>query len=198
MTAPGELNLSSPEVRAREADIAAVCDVYGHYVLHSPATFEETAPTLGDMLARRRACVDLGLPYRSRGERRGRGVCVCGPLSLAPGLSLRHGGSVRPDGTRHRLCAARRTDRPLRARTRGRWSRSSVTAPIRLQSRCIGASVSNLSERCDRSASSTDDGSTRQSCSEVCGMVRQPPETDAHFASRYAGRTTVRQGISSS
>lgn len=77
MAAPGKSNLSSPEGRksgvsdrrvtlvrdALEADMAAVRDVYGHYVLHSLATFEETAPTLGDMLARRRACVDLGLPY---------------------------------------------------------------------------------------------------------------------------------------
>ena len=64
MTPPGKSDLSSPEVRdALEADIAAVRDVYTHYVLHSLATFEETAPTLGDMLARRRVSVDLGLPY---------------------------------------------------------------------------------------------------------------------------------------
>src|ERR1700722_994347 len=64
MAAPGKPNLSSPEVRdALEADIAAVRDVYTHYVLHSLATFEETAPTLGDMLARHRVSVDLGLPY---------------------------------------------------------------------------------------------------------------------------------------
>ena len=43
--------------------MAAVREVYAHYVLHSLATFEETPPTLDDMLARRRASVDLGLPY---------------------------------------------------------------------------------------------------------------------------------------
>ena len=48
---------------ASEADMAAVRDIYAHYVLRSLATFEETPPTLGDMLARRRASVDLGLPY---------------------------------------------------------------------------------------------------------------------------------------
>ena len=48
---------------ATEADMAAVRDIYAHYVLHSLATFEETPPTLEDMLARRRASVDLGLPY---------------------------------------------------------------------------------------------------------------------------------------
>ena len=64
MTPPGKSDLSSPEVRdALEADMAAVRDLYGHYVLHSLATFEETPPTLDDMLARRRASVDLGLPY---------------------------------------------------------------------------------------------------------------------------------------
>ena len=43
--------------------MAAVRDIYAHYVLHSLATFEETPPTLDDMLARRRASVDLRLPY---------------------------------------------------------------------------------------------------------------------------------------
>jgi L-amino acid N-acyltransferase YncA len=64
MAAPGKSNLSSPEVRdALEADMPAVRDIYAHYVLHSLATFEETPPTLDDLLARRRASVDLGLPY---------------------------------------------------------------------------------------------------------------------------------------
>jgi len=48
---------------ATAADMAAVRDIYAHYVLHSLATFEETSPTLEDMLGRRRASVDLGLPY---------------------------------------------------------------------------------------------------------------------------------------
>ena len=48
---------------ASEADMAAVRDIYAHYVLHSLATFEETPPTLEEMLARRRASVELGLPY---------------------------------------------------------------------------------------------------------------------------------------
>ena len=43
--------------------MAAIRDIYAHYVLHSLATFEETPPTLEDMLARRRASVELGLPY---------------------------------------------------------------------------------------------------------------------------------------
>jgi L-amino acid N-acyltransferase YncA len=48
---------------ATEADMAAVRDIYAHYVLHSLATFEETSPTLDEMLVRRRASADLGLPY---------------------------------------------------------------------------------------------------------------------------------------
>ena len=64
MAAPGKSNLSSPKVRdALQADMAAVRDLYVHYVLHSLATFEETPPTFDDILARRRASVDLGLPY---------------------------------------------------------------------------------------------------------------------------------------
>ena len=48
---------------ASEADMAAVGDIYAHYVLRSLATFEEMPPTLDEMLARRRASVDLSLPY---------------------------------------------------------------------------------------------------------------------------------------
>jgi L-amino acid N-acyltransferase YncA len=60
---PGAMG-AAPRVRdASEADMAAVRDIYAHYVLHSLATFEETPPTLEDMLGRRRASVDLGLPY---------------------------------------------------------------------------------------------------------------------------------------
>ena len=43
--------------------MAAVRDIYAHYVLNSLATFEETPPTLEEMLARRSASVELGLPY---------------------------------------------------------------------------------------------------------------------------------------
>jgi L-amino acid N-acyltransferase YncA len=56
---------------ASEADMAVVRDIYAHYVLYSLATFEETPPTLDEMLGRRRASVDLGLPYlvaEARGE----------------------------------------------------------------------------------------------------------------------------------
>src|SRR5579871_6967655 len=48
---------------AAEADMAAVREIYAHYVLHSLATFEETPPTLDEMFSRRRASIELGLPY---------------------------------------------------------------------------------------------------------------------------------------
>ena len=41
----------------------AVRAIYAHYVLTSVATFEETPPPLDEMLARRRASIDNGLPY---------------------------------------------------------------------------------------------------------------------------------------
>jgi L-amino acid N-acyltransferase YncA len=53
-----------PRVRAAsEADMATVRNIYAYYVLHSLATFEETPPTFEEMLARRQASVELGLPY---------------------------------------------------------------------------------------------------------------------------------------
>jgi L-amino acid N-acyltransferase YncA len=48
---------------ASELDMAAVRDIYAHYVLHSLATFEETPPTLDEMFARRQASSDSNLPY---------------------------------------------------------------------------------------------------------------------------------------
>ena len=48
---------------ASEADMAAVSGIYTHYVRHSLATFEETPPTLEELLTRWRASVERGLPY---------------------------------------------------------------------------------------------------------------------------------------
>jgi L-amino acid N-acyltransferase YncA len=57
--APGAARIRA----ASEADMAAVREIYAHYVRRSLATFEETPPTLEEMLVRRRASVELGLPY---------------------------------------------------------------------------------------------------------------------------------------
>jgi L-amino acid N-acyltransferase YncA len=65
---PGLASGSAPRngivVRAAsEIDMAAVRSIYAHYVLHSLATFEETQPTLDEMLTRRQASADSNLPY---------------------------------------------------------------------------------------------------------------------------------------
>lgn len=48
---------------ALEADMPALQRIYAHHVLHGVATFEETPPTVEEMIGRRRAVLDLGLPY---------------------------------------------------------------------------------------------------------------------------------------
>jgi L-amino acid N-acyltransferase YncA len=48
---------------AAEADMAAVQAIYSHHVLHGLASFEETPPGVDEMLARREAVLQLGLPY---------------------------------------------------------------------------------------------------------------------------------------
>ena len=54
----------APSVRdANEADLAAVCDIYAHFVATSPATFEEAAPNLATITERWRAIRALDLPY---------------------------------------------------------------------------------------------------------------------------------------
>ena len=48
---------------ATELDMAAVQAIYAHNVLHGRASFEETPPTLDEMLERRRIVLHAGLPY---------------------------------------------------------------------------------------------------------------------------------------
>ena len=43
--------------------MASVQQIYIHHVLHGLATFEEVPPSVEDMLGRRAAVLDLGLPY---------------------------------------------------------------------------------------------------------------------------------------
>jgi phosphinothricin acetyltransferase len=59
-----------------EADMPAVQRIYAHYVRNALATFEETPPSLEDMIARRRKTLDLGAPYLVV-ERRGQIVGYC-------------------------------------------------------------------------------------------------------------------------
>jgi hypothetical protein len=48
---------------AGELDMAAVQRIYAHNVQHGRASFEETPPTLEEMLERRKVVLSLGLPY---------------------------------------------------------------------------------------------------------------------------------------
>ena len=48
---------------AKEADAAALAEIYGDAVLHGFGTFEEDPPSAADMDGRRRAVQDKGLPY---------------------------------------------------------------------------------------------------------------------------------------
>ena len=48
---------------ATEADAFALAAIYGDAVLHGFGTFEEDPPTSADMDGRRRAVMDMGLPY---------------------------------------------------------------------------------------------------------------------------------------
>ena len=45
------------------ADLAAVADIYAHYVLHSTVSFEEVPPDVEVMAQRHAAVTDRGLPY---------------------------------------------------------------------------------------------------------------------------------------
>ena len=45
------------------ADMEAVARIYGHYVEHGLATFEEVPPTAAEMLARRGKALAIGAPY---------------------------------------------------------------------------------------------------------------------------------------
>jgi L-amino acid N-acyltransferase YncA len=46
-----------------EADMVAVQEIYAHHVLHGLASFEETPPSIAEMIGRRGSVLKLGLPY---------------------------------------------------------------------------------------------------------------------------------------
>lgn len=48
---------------ARETDMKLVQAIYAHYVLHGLSTFEETPPTVDELLNRRETILRAGLPY---------------------------------------------------------------------------------------------------------------------------------------
>ncbi len=46
-----------------KADIAAITNIYAHWVLHSAASFEVDPPSVKEMASRRDALLDNGFPY---------------------------------------------------------------------------------------------------------------------------------------
>jgi len=48
---------------AVESDMPRIEAIYAHHVLHGLASFEEVPPSLDEMCSRRRAVLELGLPY---------------------------------------------------------------------------------------------------------------------------------------
>ena len=48
---------------ATDADLSAIAAIYGHHVLNSFGTFEETPPSVAEMAARKGAVEAAGLPY---------------------------------------------------------------------------------------------------------------------------------------
>jgi L-amino acid N-acyltransferase YncA len=76
----------SPIVRdAAAADMPAVARIYAHYVETALVTFEETTPSLEEMLARRHKVLDCGAPYLVA-ELGGDivGYCYAGPYHHRP------------------------------------------------------------------------------------------------------------------
>ncbi|KAB7896625.1 GNAT family N-acetyltransferase [Rouxiella sp. S1S-2] len=56
---------------ASESDMSAVQQIYAHHVIHGLSSFETEAPTLEEMLLRRKNVLSKGLPYlvaRQQGE----------------------------------------------------------------------------------------------------------------------------------
>lgn len=74
---------------AREADIAAVQEIYAHHVLHGLTSFEETPPSTEEMIGRREAVLRLGLPYLVA-EMDGRIVGYSYASSYRPRPAYRH------------------------------------------------------------------------------------------------------------
>lgn len=66
MKGVGEAGGTAMQFRLRPAaaaDFAAIAEIYGHFVLHGLASFEEDAPGAAELQRRWQALVDAGYPY---------------------------------------------------------------------------------------------------------------------------------------
>jgi L-amino acid N-acyltransferase YncA len=89
-TAPPNEQAAAITVRdASETDMDAVQGIYAHHVLSGTASFEETAPSTDELLARRRSVMTLGLPYLVA-EQDGRIVGYCYASAYRPRPAYRH------------------------------------------------------------------------------------------------------------
>ena len=98
---------SRVNIRACEPrDIPAVTEIYGHHVLHSPATFEVEPPSRAEMARRRRDLVDRGYPYLVA-ERAGIvvGYAYVGPYRARPAYryTIENSVYIRADCARQGL-----------------------------------------------------------------------------------------------
>jgi phosphinothricin acetyltransferase len=74
---------------AQDADMAAVQAIYAYHVLNSLATFEETPPSVDELLARRDTVLRAGLPYLV-GELGGQVVGYSYAIAYRPRPAYRH------------------------------------------------------------------------------------------------------------
>lgn len=88
---------------ARDADMEAVAEIYGHHVLGGVASFEYEPPDAAELTRRREAVRALGLPYVVA-ERAGEivGFAYAAPFRLRPAYRFTAEDSVyvRPDALR--------------------------------------------------------------------------------------------------
>jgi len=64
LQAPPPRRHTAARVReSRAEDLPAIADIYAHHVKSGLATFEEVAPTTGELRARRAAVLEASLPY---------------------------------------------------------------------------------------------------------------------------------------
>jgi phosphinothricin acetyltransferase len=91
---------------ATDADIPDVTAIYGNFVATSTATFESVPPSESEMSRRRRAVLDLGLPYLVA-ELEGFLVGFCYASQFRPRdgyrFTVEDSIYVRPDCTGHRV-----------------------------------------------------------------------------------------------
>jgi len=101
--------VASPRASIRaceQRDMLAVTEIYGHYVLHSPGTFEIEPPSLAEMTRRRSHLFDKGFPYLVA-ERDDTivGYAHVGPYRLRPAYryTIENSVYIRPDCVRQGL-----------------------------------------------------------------------------------------------